>query len=75
MTNEDSVAAKMAELRSVADELRELDEHRVALGNRLVDLEHWFRRTGRPELSDRALDVFATRYMGRVLELADGMRE
>ncbi|SEB33604.1 hypothetical protein [Rhodococcus koreensis] len=34
-----------------------------------------FRKAGYPELSRRALDAFMTRYLGRVLELADGMRE
>ncbi|MDQ1181306.1 hypothetical protein [Rhodococcus sp. SORGH_AS_0301] len=70
-----SVNDKVLELRAVADELRALDDHRVALGDKLVDLEHWFRRVGCLELSDHALDVFVSRYMGRVFELADGLRE
>ncbi|MGV9869315.1 hypothetical protein [Rhodococcus koreensis] len=32
-------------------------------------------KAGYLELSRRALDAFMTRYLGRVLELADGMRE
>ncbi|MDQ1202635.1 hypothetical protein [Rhodococcus sp. SORGH_AS_0303] len=70
-----SVNDKVLELRAVADELRALDDHRVALGDKLVDLEYWFRRVGCLELSDHALDVFVSRYVGRVFELADGLRE
>ena len=70
-----SVNDKVLELRAVADELRALDDDRVALGDKLVDLEHWFRRVGCVELSDHALDVFVSRYVGRVFELADGLRE
>ncbi len=70
-----SVNDKVLELRAVADELRALDDHRVALGDQLMDLEHWFRRVGCLELSDHALDVFVSRYVGRVFELADGLRE
>lgn len=74
-TSQRAVNDKVLELRAVADELLALDDRRVALGDRLVDLEHWFRRVGCPELSDHALDVFVSRYVGRVFELADGLRE
>ncbi|MGB3769735.1 MAG: hypothetical protein WBA00_01200 [Rhodococcus sp. (in: high G+C Gram-positive bacteria)] len=70
-----TVNDKVLELRAIADELRALDDHRVSLGDRLVDLEHWFRRVGCAELSDHALDVFVSRYVGRVFELADGLRD
>ncbi|AMY19961.1 MULTISPECIES: hypothetical protein [Nocardiaceae] len=69
------VAVKVAELQAVAAELGALDDHRVELGARLVDLEHWFRRVGCAELSDSALEVFTRRYVGRACELADGLRE
>lgn len=71
----DSVMSKADELDRLVGELVNLDEQRVCIGTKLVDLEHYFRKAGYPELSRRALDAFMTRYMGRVLELADGMRE
>lgn len=55
-------------------ELEALDLRRVGLGDRLVGLEHYFRRVGCPQLSQRAFDAFVVGYAGRVLELADGMR-
>ncbi|MGV9868703.1 hypothetical protein [Rhodococcus koreensis] len=67
--------SKADELDRLVGELVNLDERRVCIGTKLVDLEHYFRRAGHPEFSRRALDAFMTRYMGRVLELADGMRE
>ncbi|MGW5153779.1 hypothetical protein [Rhodococcus koreensis] len=66
---------KADELDRLVGELVNLDEQRVCIGTKLVDLEHYFRKAGYPELSRRALDAFMTRYLGRVLELADGMRE
>ncbi|MFE7423718.1 hypothetical protein [Rhodococcus sp. NPDC057529] len=71
----DSVMSKAEELDRVVGELVTLDEQRVGIGTQLVDLEHYFRKAGYPELSRRTLDAFMTRYLGRVLELADGMRE
>jgi hypothetical protein len=71
----DSVMSKADELDRLVGELVNLDEQRVCIGTKLVDLEHYFRKAGYPELSRRALDAFMTRYLGRVLELADGMRE
>lgn len=70
----DDVKRKAEELEALVVELEALDRRRVGLGDRLVDLEHFFRRAGCPELSQQALDAFVVTYAGRVLELADGMR-
>jgi len=70
----DDVLRRVEELETLIVELEELDRRRVELGDRLVDLEHFFRRSGFPELSQQALDAFVVTYAGRVLELADGMR-
>ncbi|MBY3985502.1 hypothetical protein HQO84_00885 [Rhodococcus fascians] len=70
----DDVLRKVAELKALVVELEALDRQRVGMGDRLVDLEHYFRRAGCPELSQQALDAFVGTYAGRVLELADGMR-
>ncbi|WP_143546816.1 hypothetical protein [Rhodococcus sp. 06-235-1A] len=70
----DDVMRKAEELEVLVAELEALDRRRVGLGARLVDLEHFFRRAGCPELSQQALDAYVTTYAGRVLELADGMR-
>lgn len=69
------VIHKARELEALVVELKALDHRRVGLGDRLVDLEHFFRRAGCPELSQQALDAFVVTYAGRVLELADGMRD
>nr|WP_314144503.1 hypothetical protein [uncultured Rhodococcus sp.] len=70
----DDVLRKVEELKALVVELEALDRQRVGLGDRLVDLEHFFRRAGCPELSQQALDAFMVTYAGRVFELADGMR-
>lgn len=70
----DNVLHKVEELKVLVAELQALDRQRVDMGDRLVDLEHFFRVAGCPELSQQALDVFMGIYAGRVLELADGMR-
>ena len=70
----DDVLHKVEELRVLVAEIEALDRQRVEMGDRLVDLEHYFRMAGCPELSQQALDVFMVVYAGRVLELADGMR-
>ena len=70
----DDVLSKVEELKALVVELEALDRQRVGLGDRLVDLEHYFRRAGCPELSQQALDAFMVTYAGRVFELADGMR-
>ena len=54
----DSVTSKADELDRLVGELVNLDEQRVGIGTRLVDLEHYFRKAGYPELSRRALDAF-----------------
>ncbi|WP_276142782.1 hypothetical protein, partial [Rhodococcus sp. T2V] len=61
----DSVMSKADELDRLVGELVTLDEQRVCIGTKLVDLEHCFRKAGYPELSRRALDAFMTRYLGR----------
>lgn len=71
----DDVMNKADELRQLVNDLTALDDRRVDIGTRLVGLEHYFRQAGRPELSQVAFNAFMTRYMGRVLELADGMRD
>ncbi|WP_415975918.1 hypothetical protein [Rhodococcus sp. 077-4] len=70
----DDVLRKVEELKALVVELEALDRQRVGLGDRLVDLEHFFRTVGCPELSQQALDAFIVTYAGRVFELADGMR-
>ncbi|OZC75272.1 hypothetical protein CH251_10945 [Rhodococcus sp. 06-462-5] len=70
----DDVLRKVEELKALVVELEALDRQRVGMGDRLVDLEHFFRRAGCPELSQQALDAFVVSYAGRVFELADGMR-
>ncbi|MDI9894324.1 hypothetical protein QM797_06250 [Rhodococcus sp. IEGM 1381] len=70
----DDVLQKVEELKVLVAELQALDRRRVDMGDRLVDLEYFFRKAGCPELSQQALDAFMVTYAGRVLELADGMR-
>jgi hypothetical protein len=71
----DEVMSKADELERLVRRLADLDDQRVCIGTEFVGLEHFFRKAGCPELSQLAFNTFMSRYVGRVLELADGMRE
>ncbi|GGG15523.1 hypothetical protein GCM10007304_32000 [Rhodococcoides trifolii] len=63
------------ELSGLISELTDIDRRRVEIGLRLAELEFEFRKARAETAERRARDAFVRRYQGRILELADGLRE
>lgn len=62
------------ELQRLVDELTVLDQRRVDIGESLVHLEYIYALAGARQEAEAARKAFQEQYVGRIYELADGLR-
>ncbi|MGC0363459.1 hypothetical protein ABH922_001443 [Rhodococcus sp. 27YEA15] len=70
----DEVPDAGQDLARLIDELAILDQRRVDIGESLVHLEYLYSRSGARREAEAARKAFQEKYVGRIYELADGLR-
>lgn len=70
----DEVTEATQELQRLVDELTVLDQRRVDIGESLVHLEYMYALAGADAQAEAARKAFREKYVGRIYELADGLR-
>lgn len=70
----DEVPEDTHDLENLVRELTILDQRRVDIGESLVQLEYRYSRMGAGREAEAARKAFQEKYVGRIYELADGLR-
>lgn len=70
----DEIPDPALDIARLVDELTILDQRRVDIGESLVRLEYLYSRIGAEEHAAAVRKAFQEKYIGRIYELADGLR-
>ncbi|MGG7103894.1 hypothetical protein CJ178_01735 [Rhodococcus sp. ACPA4] len=70
----DETTDATCELARLVEELTVLDQRRVDIGESLVHLEYVYSHAGAEHQAAAARKAFQEKYVGRIYELADGLR-